>query len=432
MNLIPADPNTGGLIGNSGESLALHLPSGIVSFPDHFPLQKIPLPYFVPEKDPAFTPGELLLSRKEKMVPSVTFYCDSVAGGKDFSGIGTKEDPCRNLAWLMRKILCRQEKALISLFKTGFVIRIFLKGVVDYEVDLFPFEQNGSFPDCCKDIFLIVSRWGEEEAIFDRRELTVQFGYFKNITFRNLEILEGEDRPSIFEGCVFSGLRQMRDTAKCDFYKCSIWVGNLLPLRTLRVNSFKECQIVWSLRAGDIPSAIYPPGFSINYMEDCEITVNGENLFIGFDKYSDGGPWLPLLRVTGCAVRSHFTFTLLDPPHTDPVPDNYYSLTVRALTLEGTLVDSTVTVSAEHNFDPVPEDLYIHPDDEESYQHLVITGISGTSRDSCVRCKVISISVSGKNAKKLFCSFMGSPQYGAMTLIECSGPSGSTGNFCQL
>lgn len=431
MNLIPADPNTGGLIGGYSENLSFHL-YGIVSFPDIFPLQKITLPYFVPQKDPAFTPGELLLTRKEKIVPAVTFYCDSVAGGKDFSGIGTKEDPCRNLAWLLKKIFCRQEKALISLFRTGFVIRIFLKGVVDYEMDLFPFELGGPFPYCCKDVFLIVSRWGEEEAIFDSKELAIGSGYFKNITFRNVETLEGEDRPSTFEGCVFSSLPQMHHTGKCDFYKCSIVIGDLLSFNTLRANSFKECQILWSLRAGDIPSAGFPPELSMNYMEDCEVTVNGENLFIGFNKYSEAGNALPLLRVRGCAVRTHFAFALSDPPHTDSVPYNYYSLSIKALILEGTLVDSTVTVSAEHNFDPVPEDLYVHPDDEASYQHLFISGISGTSSDSCVRCKVISISVSGKNAKKRFCSFMGSPQYGAMKLVECSGPSGSTGNLCQL
>lgn len=414
MNFIPFDSKTKRIIG--GNYVGRNFPEMVIFPPGHFPV-KGSVPYLEALEDPTFAEGEEILVRKERNAPTFVFYCDSVAGGKDISGKGTKKDPCRSLVSLMKLIFCRKNNIPAFLGHTKMCIKIYLKGVVDYSLGeswgYFPFPDY-LYEGCYKDPCIIIAKWEDDyetEAIIKDQVCTFCYTVFQGIHFQDFRELFV--KKCYFENCVFTDISEY-DTyndREMDCFQCRFEIRKDLLLQPFLVGRYsKDCEIVFQI-SGDM---LYNYGSSPHYFVGIEqqitsggrITVEGKNIF-------DSTLIDP--RELGCLLlKGIYHKTTFDVRITDPLPKIKETHTSRRLFAIGVtgptvLSDCRLDLSAEFNFEPYPYD------DVEEPPTAYFDGVGFFGYGTFIRCHAENKGIKAKNGEGRFCGFISDG-----TLIDCT------------
>lgn len=424
MNFIPFDSKTGRIAGGwdvNNNFVTRRTPTAF-----HIPGGRLPakgkLPFFKVNKEPTFSPEEVLLTPGEKERPSFVFYCDSVAGGKDLSGDGTKENPYRSLAHLMKVLFCQQGiNLLLFLWHTKICIKIYLKGVVDYKVDWIGEWLNSGEHRLCYNYrkAFIISRWDDEALFRDYRSIYGDYIYpiwghthfycllFEGIRFQDMGAVYSE--KCFFKDCVFEGdycfIAKQTPNHWSDYWNCSFYVSSNYQIFDLDYATgffgryFKNCSFEFPLFES------YKPGIDGEIIEDCNIRVRG-------DRFSSDAVD-SIFKVSGRAESNickgtTFDIELKDPSYHDV--EDYNATTVIREGVEcaaSYAVDCTLKISVEHNFEFFGEG---------QTANLMVYGFG--YHINLIRCHVIKGDIVGKNAEVYFCGYKAN--YSSGRLIDCT------------
>lgn len=402
MNFLPFDSKTNRIV--LGNGLDRNFPAMVTIPYSNFP-RKGTIPYLEVLEEPAFTRGEEWILRKEREAFTFVYYCDSVSGGKDRSGTGTKEDPFRSLAHIMKILFCRRDLVGRFLGYTGMCIKIFLKGVVDYDFGFFT-----SYYDCCREPIFIISKWedegGSEAIIQDQNGFAPRFIVFQGITFKDLGELDATD--CLFENCDFSGNFWTGFRSGSDYYRCRIVPGKDREIYDIWLwgRYFKECRIEFSSCGEDVNwnGDHYWLCYLVqDVAADCEVIVKGENIFDAPDSRYD----LNMLYLTGDFQNTNFDIQI-----SDPLPKKREDRSSRRICgvyshHYENMMDCSIHISAEYNFAP--------PYDENDTwkPQLSVHGANGYGNH--IRSSVKNKGVSVNNGTGVFSGF-----FGDLNLIDCT------------
>lgn len=406
MNFLPWHKATKGIIGEKMDTAVAHmLPCGIVHIPDENGLVRSRPFYLEKREESSFTPEEELLLYRRKLTYVFPFYCDSVSGGKDLSGCGTKENPYRSLRHLLKNLFGekrRKKNLFYLLMGAKLCLKIYLKGVVDYDVEFYPLYGKGwdeSYEFYLKDIYLFVSKWedgSKTEAVIEKMDdLVLRYHYFKGISFRDIKYLDMN--KCHFEECSFSGIGEVYYANDSNYSKCDIELTSYDSQIGFKGGHFKNCSFRKEILAGELGKTDSTAYLRGDYLEDCQIHITGQNLYYAQANTSQD---LTVVWTQGVLKRCHFHITLTDPPTGGELSNNAVNRYVTGVEVAyGSIADSDLSIAVEHNFAPPPEGV---EEDNPYYNHLEVKGFTVWRNATCIRCNAVNRGITGENMSPVF------------------------------